>query len=255
MGYHLNIDWTGAEHQDAPPQVLHLQATVRDASGHHTPAEIQGRRLHFAQREPGFYTLHLTYALQETVFDSFAFGFDVPDITLMKCQLTATGTVIEQYGALNDYGEFMDMRLSEEILYLTRAVNDFAVWQAITPHLLPGITPVFAELNQVIGPLAQAFTALEQLWAYQLRALLQPTLLSQASVEGLAVLQHLLSNHLALMDDERLQEHLLVAIEAQSASASVAQLLDLLSWNPLTQRWEGLPTFLQALGAHTLLKY
>ena len=255
MGYHLNIDWTTGAHQDAPAQLTDVQATVRDAAGHHLPADFQGRRLHFAQLAPGFYTLHLSYGQQGVAFDSFAFGFEVPDMTLMKCQLTPAGTVIEQYGALNDYGEFMDMRLSEETLYLTRAVRDFAVWQALTPHVLPGVTPLLPELNQAIGPLAQAFAALEHLWAYQLRALLQPTLLAQASVAGLAVLQHLLSNHLALMDDERLQEHLLVAIESESAGAQVEQLLDDLCWNPLTQSWDGLPDFLQALGTQTLLKY
>lgn len=255
MGYHLNIDWTGTDHQDAPAQVTDLQAKVRNAAGQYASADLQGRRLHFAQLEPGFYTLHLTYDQQGVAFDSFAFGFEVPDMTLMKCQLTPAGTVIEQYGALNDYGEFMDMRLSEETLYLTRAVRDFAVWQALTPHVLPGVTPVLSELNQAIGPLAQAFAALEQLWAYQLRALLQPTLLAQASVEGLAVLQHLLSNHLALMDDERLQEHVLVAIENQGAGAQVEALLERLCWNPLTQVWDGLADFLEALGTQTLLKY
>lgn len=254
MVFHLNLDWTDAGHQDAPAQVSALQATVRDATGQHHTAHIQGRRLHFSQLAAGFYTLHLTYTHDDIAFDSFAFGFEVPDITLMKCLLTPEGTLIEQSGTLNDYGEFMEMGLSEEPLYLTRAVADNTVWTAVTPCLLPGVQASAQAIDQALGPLAQAFVPLQQAWAYQLRALLRVSLLEQASVEALAVLQHLLSNHLALMDDERLHERLLVAIEAQGASERVEHMLEMLQWNPTTQSWDGLADFLQALGTRRLLK-
>ena len=63
-----------------------------------------------------------------------------------------------------------------------------------------------------------------------------------------------MSNHLELMDDERLQERLLVAIEDAQAQDAVASYLALLSWDPLTQTWQGLPLFLERLQGQRLLK-
>lgn len=258
--YHLNIDWTTSAGEHAPAQLSQLRAVLRATDGSETEAQIQGRRLHFAQLTPGFYTLHLSYDWSEDPaplqsYSSFAFGLDVPDITLMKLNLTPQGAQVEQMGALNDYGEFMDMKLSDEALYLTRPTGDYPVLQALAAQLVPTQDlPSPEALDEAVGTLDQAFADLQALWAYQLRKLIQPTLLAQLSIPALAVWQHLLSNHLELMDDERLQERLLVAIEDAQAQDAVASYLALLSWDPLTQTWQGLSLFLERLQGQRLLK-
>lgn len=259
MAYHLNIDWTTADHAAAPPllQALKVELTAPETGVVLRPV-IQGRRLHFENVASGFYQLSVQYDWQTVTFNSFAFGLEIPEVTLMKLQLTPSGkSRIEQMGALNDYGEFLDTLLSDEPLYLTRAQNDYPVHQALVPLLqsAPQQTEQLQRIHQAFGDLAVSFPQVQQLWAYQLRNLLSPALLSHCGAEALACFQHLLVNHLALMDDESLLERILVAIERQGVADQVDHLLSLLSWNAVLQSWDGMELFLQKIGGAGVLKY
>lgn len=264
MIYHLNIDWTTAAHEDVPPLLENLSVQLISAETKQilNPV-IEGRRLHFSAVKVGFYQLLVQYHLQGRVFDSFAFGLDIPDITLMKLQLLSSGqSLIEQMGALNDYGEFIDTRLSDEPLYLTRPLDLYPVHAALVPLLQepflynassdPEVH--FQSLQQAFGDLSVSFPQVQALWAYQLRHLLHPAFLARCTAAALACFQHLLVNHLALMDDEILLERILVAIEQQGVADAVDALSELLSWNPMLQVWDGMDLFLKAISGVQVLK-
>jgi hypothetical protein len=259
MAYHLNIDWTTAAHDDAPPLLDHLSVELCAAdTGSIFHPVIQGRRLQFKNVSSGFYLLSVHYDWQGTLFDSFAFGLDIPDVTLMKLQLSSSGkSRIEQMGELNDYGEFIDTLLSDEPLYLTRPQKQYPVHAELVPLLQspPQSEAQIQQIQRAFGDLAVSFPQVQQLWAYQLRHLLTPGFLSRCTAEALACFQHLLVNHLALMDDESLLEHILLAIEAQGVTEQVARLTNLLSWNAGLQTWDGMDLFLQKISGSHVLKY
>ncbi len=266
MHYHLNIDWTTPTGEAAPAALQDLEAVLYGpisstaTSLNNLPqqkADISEKRLRFAHLSSGFYALLLRYNWQDQYYSSYYFGLDIPDITLIQLTLHPGGSQVEQMGTLNDYGDFIDQRLEEESLYLTRPLSEIKALDQLGPLLMT--KPDFEQpqiretLNQHIGPLKEGFIELQFLWAYQLRALLSPTLLKHTSPEALACLQHLLSNHLALMDDESLFEHLQLAIEATGQEEQVEDLLNMLSWNPDTGNWDGMGALLKALKNSTFV--
>lgn len=258
MAYHLNIDWTTAAHEDAPALLENLSVQlIAPDTGSILPPVIQGRRLRFENVQKGFYQLSVQYRWQGNLFDSFAFGLDIPDVTLMKLQLTASGkSRIEQMGELNDYGEFLDTLLSDEPLYLTRPQHDYPVHAELVPLLQSPLQheAQYQEVARAFGDLAVSFPQVQALWAYQLRNLLAPALLSRCTAEALACFQHLLVNHLALMDDESLLERILVAIEQQEVADAVDDLLGLLRWNATLNTWDGMDLFLKKISGTQVLK-
>lgn len=222
-------------------------------------AEVLQGRLQFPALQAGRYFLDLRYLLSAEPFDSFYFELEIPDITFIQVQLSAAGAQIQQLGFLNERGERVDMLIYEnEKPWLTRPLSSQPVLQGLSHFLLfdcPTLPAAQArqQLNQLLKPLAESFPQLQALGAYQLKVLLQPELLAQTTASWKACLQHLLRNHLLLMDDEHLQEQLLEAIELAQQDQEVTELLQDLEWNPEQQVFDNMEQFLKNLGQKQIL--
>jgi len=258
MSYRLNLDWEG-DLNTVSELEIHLLPLSQGLPQAPIQAQFEGRRHSFRDLTAGPCLLALRYSLQAERFDSFYFELEVPDITLIKLKLQASGAQIEQMGFLNDYGEFVDMLIyANEKPWLTRPLADHALLKELSDFLVFDFAHCSAaqareRLNTLLGSLDQAFPELELLWPYQLKKLLQPALLAQTSAEWKACLLHLLRNDLMLMDHEGLYEQLQEAMELSQQQDQVDILLRDLEWNPDTGSWNHYQAFLQNLKHKTLL--
>lgn len=255
MAYALTLELAWENVSELRAQLLPME---RRPQAPLTAVQIPNR-LRFETLQPGHYLLDLRYAMAGKVFDSFYFELDIPDITQIHLHMSEAGAQIEQMGFLNDYGEFVDMLIyADEKPWLTRPLAEHSIWSQLAIFLAfhfadqsPAETRY--RLHQLLGDLAVAFPQLSQLWAHQLKPLLQPMLLVQTSAHWKACLLHWLRNHLILMDHERLYENLQEAIELAQQQEAVDKLLQYLEWDSETGTWLNEQAFLATLRGHRML--
>jgi hypothetical protein len=258
MSNRLNLDWHGEIDQALEPDVR-LFPMSQGVPGTPLQATVQAGSFSFDALAAECYLLSFRYVLAGKHFDSCYFQLDIPDITQIRLELEPQGCQIDQMGFTNPDGEFVDMLIYEDKKpWLTRAAEDHPYLQTLAEFLVfrfQQLPPVEArtQLSQLIGDLKDGFPALEQLWPYQLKMLIQPAYLAQTTPEWKACLLHLLRNNLILMDDETLHENLQEAISLSQQQDSVERLLKDLEWDSANLTWHHLDEFLAALVGKRML--
>ncbi|MBF2051842.1 MAG: hypothetical protein IGS03_00080 [Candidatus Sericytochromatia bacterium] len=256
MAYALTLELAWEDLSDLQVQLLPVENRRPQA-----PLEASRipNRLRFEQLQPGNYLLNLRYQYAGKTFDAFYFELDLPDITQIHLRLSDAGAQIDQMGFLNDYGEFVDMLIyADEKPWLTRPLEQYPLWAELAHFLAfhfadqsPADTR--QKLDALLGDLSGSFGQLGQLWAHQLKPLLQPMLLVQTSTHWKACLLHWLRNHLILMDHERLYENLQEAMALAQQEQEVDRLLRYLEWDPDTGSWLNEAAFLAEISGQRML--
>lgn len=253
MSYSLKIECQGAIDQMLDPSVRLFPVSDGVPGSPIEATLVRPGTYLFESLDADDYLLSYRYGLGEKHFDSFYFQLDIPDITLIRLELSPKGSQIDQMGFRDQGGEFVDMLIYEdEKPWLARAVEDFPFLQTLVEFLVfrfQHLPPAEARihLSQLLGDLDQVFRELDHLWPYQLKMLLQPAYMAQTTAEWKASLLHLLRNNLILIDDETLYEHLQDATQQAQQEEAVARLSEQLEWDPVAQSWTHLDAFLQAL--------
>ncbi|PIQ27203.1 hypothetical protein COW36_16760 [bacterium (Candidatus Blackallbacteria) CG17_big_fil_post_rev_8_21_14_2_50_48_46] len=214
----------------------------------------------FSNLKNGTYLLSFRYQNSDEHFDSFYFQLDSPDISLIKLLIQPQGALIDQMGFYNDGGEFVDMLIYQGSKpYLSRSMETHPFLESLSEFLafrFQQLPPNDARqrLHLLLGDLSQSLEMLRTLWPYQLKMLLSPALMAQTTVEWKALLMHLLSNNLMLMDDENLFENIQEALQLTQEQERFQKILALIEWDPETQTWLNQAKFLEALKGHGMLK-
>jgi hypothetical protein len=260
MMYQLDVEWNGALVAEAQDVIVRLATYHNQQPGDFQRAHLSGKTFQFSDLVSGSYLLSFRYSLHSNHYDSYFFQLDIPDITLIKLELSAEGSLIDQMGFINDGGEFVDMLIYQGSKpFLTYSLEAHPYLASLSEFLafrLPHLPALETRqrLNPLLGDLASALPMLSLLWPYQLKMLISPALLAQTTPEWKACLMHLLRNNLILMDQEAPYEYLQEAVQLSQEEDRFEALLRLMEWDSDTQTWHNYPAFLAEIKGHEMAK-